>query len=169
MLTCSNTGNRRRSRGNFRVPAPDAWAILWDRHSGEYREIDGAKIGNVCERKPVARHKRIGGQLLFDPVVVAAHAALAALDRYCAADTDEDGLPGTKDASRCQSAVAVLRANGAFAEADALLEATYRGLLVDRNFDASNFTGLAEVLYRRGRADEAGASEETPCGGAVCR
>lgn len=82
-------------------------------------------------------------------------AALAALARYCDVDTDGDGSPGTGDATRCQSAVAVLRANGAFAEADALLEATYRSLLDDRRFDTANFTGLAEVLYRRGRADEA--------------
>ncbi len=81
--------------------------------------------------------------------------ALAILDRYCATDTDGDGEPGTGDTSRCQSAVAVLRANGAFEEADSLLEATYRKLLDDRHFDTSNFTGLAEVLYRKGRADEA--------------
>lgn len=80
---------------------------------------------------------------------------LAALGRFIDADVDEDGEPGTGEMSRCQSAVAVLRANGAHSEAEDLLEATYRKLLEVRNYDASNFTGLAEVLYRRGRADEA--------------
>ncbi len=81
--------------------------------------------------------------------------ALEALGRYCNIDEDGNGVPGGENATRCQSAVAVLRANGAFEEADALLESTYRGLLEDRRFETANFTGLAEVLYRRGRAEEA--------------
>ena len=63
------------------MPTLDARALVGNRHSGEDREINGAEVGNVCERKPVARHKRIGGQLLFDPVVVAAHAPLATLNQ----------------------------------------------------------------------------------------
>jgi cellulose synthase operon protein C len=77
--------------------------------------------------------------------------AVAALERYCAS-TSASGLP---DRERCVRAALVLRAAGADAEADSLLEGTYRALLDARIFDSANFTGLAEVLYRRGRADEA--------------
>ncbi len=39
-----------------------------------------------------------------------------------------------------------------------MLESVYRRLLEARRYDVANFTGLAEVLYRRGRADEGDAT-----------
>lgn len=78
-------------------------------------------------------------------------ASVAAATRYCAAGVEGD-LP---DRDRCVRAALVLREGGAEAEADAVLESTYRALLDARRLEDANFTGLAEVLYRRGRSEEA--------------
>ncbi len=83
--------------------------------------------------------------------------AVVALERYCA-PRGADGAPTLPDRTRCDKAVAVLQANGAQAEADAMLESVYRRLIDARQYDVANYTGLAEVLYRRGRIDEADAT-----------
>jgi tetratricopeptide (TPR) repeat protein len=79
-------------------------------------------------------------------------AALAAARRYASLDAGGDTLP---DREAAETAASVLRANGAQAEADALLEQVYRTLVDLRQYDDANFTGLAGVLYRRSRPDEA--------------
>ncbi len=82
--------------------------------------------------------------------------AVATLNEYVfmQAEPGEARLP---DMDRCASAVSVLRAGGAATQADALLDTAYRTLLDARVFSDSNFIGLADVLYRKGKGDEGDA------------
>lgn len=81
--------------------------------------------------------------------------AVVLLGRYIKSEpVDGVALP---DLERVKTAVAVLRSNGATAQADAMLEDVYRTYIGAGYYDVANYTGLAEVLYRTQREAEADA------------